>query len=108
MKRNKQDRLIADLIKRAVPPAAESPWFTRKVLNRLPAKHGRAFSGIEIVAYLLSAVVLVVVSVLESAHIGTTGVVTVGSIITYLGVVGCTVAIVVGVIRAWVSTDSAI
>lgn len=44
MRRNKtanndDDRLLAQRLKQSVPKAGENPWFTQRLLNRLPPKH---------------------------------------------------------------------
>ena len=47
-KNNKlDDRQLSLLMKKELPAAPANPWFTRKVMNRLPAKGPHIYSWIE-------------------------------------------------------------
>ncbi len=43
MKRNTNDIEFANLLKQNTPEANQNPWFTRKVMNRLPEKSQPTF-----------------------------------------------------------------
>lgn len=43
MKRNTDDIEFANLLKQNTPEASQNPWFTRKVMNRLPEKSQPTF-----------------------------------------------------------------
>ena len=54
------DRQLSQLMKKELPAAPANPWFTRKVMNRLPAKGPHIYSWIEYTAYAIALVALIV------------------------------------------------
>lgn len=50
-----QEQRLADAL-RTLPRAPESPWFTRKVLNRLPDRQRRVAARIEIATCVIALV----------------------------------------------------
>ena len=43
MIKNIDDTELKQLLKKELPKAPENPWFTRKVMNRLPEKEFKVF-----------------------------------------------------------------
>lgn len=64
------DKQFSELLKRQLPQAPHSPWFTRKVINRLP---DRSTSGIERAAYLLGALAVVAYMAVMCVDIASSG-----------------------------------
>lgn len=82
MNKNISDENIKVLLKDNLPPAPRSPWFTKKVMNRLPEKRHPAYSRIEYAAYSLAAILLVGAWIMLLSGIRQTGTVTLGNIAT--------------------------
>ncbi len=57
---NIDDNGLKELFQRELPKAPENPWFTRKVMNRLPEKEPKVFSWIEYLSYAIAIVGLVI------------------------------------------------
>lgn len=59
MKQNKTDELLREAFKSQLPQAPKSPWFTRKVMNRLPQRHRRHIYIIEWIGYIVAVAILI-------------------------------------------------
>ena len=81
------DKQLSRLLKHDLPPAPQSHWFTRKVLNRLP---GRTPSPIERIAYAIGILVSVSHAGWSVVEVMRTGVFTVGML---AGVIAASVII---------------
>ena len=79
-KYNDDDRNIADFVAKELPRERIDPWFTKKVLNRLPP-HRTRHSIVEKCLVLITTIGVLIGFILESIHIGTTLVITVGDLI---------------------------
>ena len=57
---NEEDKKLAQVLKQGAHDPGENPWFTRRVLNKLPQKHekGTSWSSVIIYAVALIACVL--------------------------------------------------
>lgn len=87
MKRDREDRLMAELFKRELPQAPANEWFTPRVLNRLPKRNGRISIMIESVSMVVAVAILVVYIYSEYSTITRTGIITVGNMLC-IGVLG--------------------
>lgn len=81
MTHNKQDKVLARIIKEELPEAPKDEWFVKKTMNRLPEKRSSVFSKPEIVCYILSAIIIVTGWAWLIYSIHTSGVVTITNII---------------------------
>lgn len=57
IKDNMSDNAFRELFRESLRQAPPSPWFTKKVLNRLPDKRRRYYAWGENVIYLLAVIV---------------------------------------------------
>ncbi len=84
MQENRHDRLndreLRDMLQRNRLTAPPSPWFTRKVMNRLPERRVRLVSYIEYGLYLAAIAVTVIFAVTGIKNIFNSGVVTIGDL----------------------------
>lgn len=79
---NISDDLLREAFHRQLPQAPKSPWFTRKVMNRLPERQRRAVSIIEWLGYLVAVVILGVYWVRLYCEVSAAMVVTVSNIVS--------------------------
>lgn len=68
MKKDNVDKRLQQILKEEMPPAPQNPWFTRKVLNRLPPRH-RPGAILEKWIVLLSVLGTLVGLILEARHL---------------------------------------
>lgn len=66
---DKQDKEIARLFKQELPAAGNDPWFTRKVMNRLPHRQSRRMSPVEVACIIAVCLLIVVAFVIEGTII---------------------------------------
>ncbi|MDE7153836.1 MAG: hypothetical protein K2O00_05270 [Muribaculaceae bacterium] len=81
MKENDLDRQLRETIKKELPEARRDEWFVRKTMNRLPDKQVPLFSRWERLAYLMSALILIVMWVFAGVDIINNPVLTVSSLL---------------------------
>lgn len=81
MKENNIDRQLREIIKKELPAARRDPWFVRKTMNRLPEKQTPLLSRWERRAYLVSALILLVMWVLTGVDIYNNPVLTVSALL---------------------------
>ncbi len=65
---DKQDKEIARLLQQELPAAGKDPWFTRRVMNRLPRQQ-RRMSPVEVACIIAVCLLLVVAFVIEGTII---------------------------------------
>lgn len=63
------DRRISEMLDQRLSKAPVTPWFTRKVMNRLPPKRRPLFSVMEICAYIIAAVTVIAVITRRVSHV---------------------------------------
>lgn len=68
---DKQDKEIARLFKQQLPNAGRDPWFTRRVMNRLPRRNSH-MSTAEVVSIIVSCVLIAAAFIVEGAILITT------------------------------------
>ena len=78
--KNFDDDRLRKLFRKELPDAPRSLWFTRKVMNRLPERRGRAVSILEIVVGVIAAIVLVAYWIGFYRSIASSQVITVGDV----------------------------
>lgn len=59
MNKTKEDMEFMHLLKDNTPETAENPWFTRKVMNRLPQKHSHATFWVSVIGYGLCTLLVI-------------------------------------------------
>lgn len=52
------DRRISEMLDKQLSKAPVTPWFTRKVMNRLPPRRRPLFSAIEICSYVVTIMII--------------------------------------------------
>lgn len=89
---NKEDINIKNILQEQKMEAAENPWFTKKVLNRLPEKQ-RSYVWIEYVAYFIGGIIC---GLCWKNYITnfTFNAITVGELLKYIVLSGVTLALV--------------
>ena len=88
------DNALRALLKERLPRPAADPWFTRRVLNRLPERRRRLAAGIEIWVCAIAALVVLVLAVRYEAGLMSAPLVTVGDLLKsllYAGLFGALV-----------------
>ncbi len=65
---DKQDKEIARLLQQELPAAGKDPWFTRRVMNRLPRQQ-RRMSPIEVACIIAVCLLIVVAFIIEGTII---------------------------------------
>lgn len=95
MIKNIDDTELKQLFKKELPQAPENPWFTRKVMNRLPEKEFKVFSWIEYLSYAIAIVGLVIYWAIFCRDLKEAATITMQDIISYtaLTVTGFFIAI---------------
>ena len=101
------DEALRSLLKSAALQAPPSPWFTRKVMNRLPEKGVRTAAWIEYAVYLMAALATVIYAVIYGAGVWNTGYVTVGNITMMAICFGLFCSIVFLMVEPWFADESA-
>lgn len=100
------DDTLRRLMKANAMQAPPSPWFTRKVMNRLPRKRVRTFALVEYCVYILAAVATIVFAIFYALEVRQTGQVTVGNI-TMMAICFCLFCSIVYLcIEPWLSDDT--
>lgn len=84
MMKNIDDSRLKELFKKELPQAPENPWFTRKVMNRLPEKEPKVFSWVEYLSYVIAIVGLVVYWAVFCRDLKEATTITMQDIISYL------------------------
>lgn len=79
-KTDKTDRELRTLLKSSNFTALPSPWFTRKVMNRLPRKRARNLAWIEYGVYLTAAILIAIIGTGYAIDSFRSGFVTIGNI----------------------------
>ena len=89
MKRTDEDIQFAELLKAHTPATSENPWFTRKVMNRLPYKPKTMPRWIKAIGYGI-CIMLMVISWVIYVSQSNMEVITKGDIYIFVCMVGST------------------
>lgn len=100
------DRKLSQLLKHNLLEAPPSPWFTRKVLNRLPDRKVRVASLIEYAIYLIGIVVTGFYTARFVTMTLQTGVITVGDLFTYGVLFTLCCSLIYMLISPWFSPET--
>ena len=94
-------------MKKELPAAPANPWFTRKVMNRLPAKGPHIYSWIEYTAYAIALVALIVFWCIFYNDIKESGKLTIDDIKTCVVMAALSITLFIGFIapkvRQWLA-----
>ena len=96
MKHDKTDKQIKEFLKRELPQAPVNPWFTRKVMNRLPEKSPNWAARIENAGFLVAAITLGIFWYMLISTTTTSNVITVGDIFNYVVMIAMSIALSAG------------
>ncbi len=89
MKRTDEDIQFAELLKAYTPEQNQNPWFTRKVMNRLPYKPSGMPRWIKAIGYAI-CIMLIVISWVTYVSQANFNVITKGDIYIFICMVGTT------------------
>ncbi len=81
------DQELRELLRKSNFNAPPSPWFTRKVMNRLPRKSKRNMAWVEYAVYIISAILIGVFGIryaTDTLHSGVIRIADITAIATYL------------------------
>lgn len=104
MKRTTEDIEFANLLREHTPKVKENPWFTRKVINRLPDKENAQPVWIYAIALCVAVVVLVAAWAFYLSNVSLY-VVTVRDIITFISMASVTAFSIIAGIVTFLSHD---
>lgn len=80
------DEKLKKLIESAPMKAPHNPWFTRKVMNRLPPRRVRQLAFLEYTVYAIAAIVTVTATTLYWINAVKSGAITIGNLaVTAIG-----------------------
>lgn len=96
MKHDITDKQIKKFLKRELPQAPVNPWFTRKVMNRLPEKRTNWAARIENTGFLVAAITLGIFWYMLITTTTNSNVITVGDIFNYVVMIAMTIALSAG------------
>lgn len=96
MKHDKTDKQIKEFLKRELPQAPVNPWFTRKVMNRLPEKRSSLGAWIENAGFLAAAITLGIFWYMLISATTNSDVITVGDIFNYVLLIAMSIAVSAG------------
>lgn len=96
MKHDITDKHIKEFLKRELPQAPDNPWFTRKVMNRLPEKRTNWAARIENFGFLAAAITLGIFWYMLITTTTNSAVITVGDIFNYIVMIAMTIALSAG------------
>ncbi|MBQ7042596.1 MAG: hypothetical protein IJN66_07825 [Muribaculaceae bacterium] len=96
MKHDITDKQIKKFLKRELPQAPVNPWFTRKVMNRLPEKRINWAARIENTGFLVAAITLGIFWYMLITTTTNSNVITVGDIFNYVVMIAMTIALSAG------------
>lgn len=104
MRRNtftsEDDRQLAQRLKQAAPEAGENPWFTQRLLHRLPPKRGRAAAWAGRLCYAMAIAVCAAGWVMMAAWADGSSALTVRQALFAAGLVAATVAVAAQAVTA--------
>lgn len=100
------DSSLRSLLKSNALQAPPSPWFTRKVMNRLPEKRVHTLARIEYTLYMMAAIFTIIYSVIYVKGVWASGVITVGNISVMAICIGLLCSIAFLMIEPWFSDDT--
>ena len=104
MKRSTEDIEFANLLKERTPKLEQNPWFTRKVINRLPDKENAQPVWIYTIEICAAVVVLVAAWAFYLSNVSLY-VVTVRDIITFISMASVTAFSIIAGIVTFLSHD---
>ena len=85
--KNNDDIFLRSMLKENLPEHLPSPWFTRKVMNRLPERRIRIVARVEYAVYILALIATVVFGVVTTLNVVRSGIVKVEDLIVYFGII---------------------
>ncbi len=94
------DRLLAQRLKQTVPRAGDNPWFTQRLLNRLPPKRRRAAAWAGRLCYAMAIAVCAAGWVMMAVWTDGCTVLTVRNALFAAALVAATVALTAQIVSA--------
>lgn len=99
MEKTKEDMEFMQMLKDNTPETAENPWFTRKVMNRLPQKRSHASFWVSVIGYSFCALLGIFGWCSYFTHLDT-NVITKGDALTFLAMVSFSAYLIFLAIRS--------
>ncbi len=103
-----EDELLRNLIKKDLPYAPPSPWFTKKVLNKLPERRRRIASYCEYAVYLLALGAVTAYGIKLFKAVMSAPVITVSDITVGITVAGIFTALIWSIISPFANSGKSI
>lgn len=100
--KDKNDIYLKELFQKELPQAPRSPWFTKKVINRLPDKSPTAYTWVEYLSYILSGSGLVVAWFMLLHHIDTKEIIELSDILGFAIIIVMGISIALSFMSPWV------
>lgn len=99
------EAILRQRLKASALQAPPSPWFTRKVMNRLPEKRMRIAAKIEYAVYAIAAIATVVMGIIYCHNTLSSGVITIGNLLMMAIHMGIFLSIVALAVTPWFFRD---
>ena len=96
MNNNKIDKKLREAFDAKLPQATHNPWFTRKVINRLPYKQKNRATIIEYIGFALAAISLIAFWVATISAVLNCTFITVNDLATFAILTVLTIALLIG------------
>lgn len=96
------DARLRELLQKSAPVAPHSPWFTRKVMNRLPEHKIKMAARIEYAVYTLAAIATAILAAVYASNVIASGVVTVANLAVLAVYLGVFIGVVFLIISPWI------
>lgn len=84
----KNDDKIRALLQQQLPKHQPAPWFTKKVMNRLPERHIALVARLEMSVYIMALLATLAYGVFTTLCVIKSGTLTVSNLVSYLAVLG--------------------
>lgn len=104
-KTDNTDRKLRELLRKSNFNAPPSPWFTRKVMNRLPEKKKRNIARAEYAVYILSAILIGFFGIRYAANTFSSGIVRISDITAMSAYLCAFCAVILLTLSPWVNQE---
>lgn len=84
----KNDDKIRTILQHELPKHYPAPWFTKKVMNRLPERHIALVARLEMSIYIIALLATLAYGVVTTLAVIKSGTLTVSNMVSYLAVLG--------------------
>lgn len=99
MKEDLEDIKLRQLFKNELPEAGHNEWFTKKILNRLPAKQKSSISKIECIGYAIAIIAILTGWVYIFSTYKNDNVISIDEITIAITLLSCLIALIFAMIK---------